>query len=300
MESTSTKLWQVRFNLTRCYDTGVPLPEPVSIDSDIRILRRGDQGDCWAAVAIEAQNDGERRTKQEAAEGTIAEIANIYALLSGFPMHFEHSGSNSLRSRDDFGKPSPITGKIKIEVSYPKDRLEEYQHQLMDKWQRTKVLWSKVHARLRERNGQFLRVAVFYHYQSCLPPDIPLEEAFVNAAIGLEALFNESPQDIAYKLALRGALVLSFSGETENCFQTLKELYKLRNNIVHGTGETIEYAQHLKIKKLLAKSIKACLPLGLERNKPEVIELIDKALIEPKAREELRTEIDKQSSALFG
>jgi hypothetical protein len=39
--------------------------------------------------------------------------------------------------------------------------------------------------------------------------------------------------------------------------------------------------------------------LGLENSKSDIIELIDGALIEPKEREELKTEIQKQSAELF-
>src|SRR5208283_1875987 len=225
MKKTPTKWYQVRFDLTRCYVSGVPLSAPVSIDDNVRILSKGDQGDCWAAVAVEVEKDEELIRKEGMAEQTIAEIVNIYALVSGFSIHSEQSGANGLQSRADLGKPPPFNLIISAQVRYSKERLEELQRKLMTKWEQTKVLWNRVQKRLREKNGQFLRVALFYHYQSGLIPTIPLEEAFVDAAIGLEALYNESPQDISYKLALRGALVLSCSGEKENYFQTLKDLY---------------------------------------------------------------------------
>ena len=77
------KLWQVRFDLTGCYVSGVPLSAPVPIGDNIRIINRGDQGDCWAGVAVEAENDRELLKKEPVAEQTISEIANLYALVSG-------------------------------------------------------------------------------------------------------------------------------------------------------------------------------------------------------------------------
>jgi hypothetical protein len=299
MDKTPTELWQVCFDLTGCYFSGVPLSAPVSIGDNVRIQSKGNQGDCWAGVAVEAEKDEALGKKERVAKQTIAEIANIYALVSGFSIHSTSSGSNGIQSRDDLGKPPVLSGTLRLETIYPKERLEQLQRELMDKWERTRVLWTKMHERLQEKNGQFLRIALFYHYQSGLAPAVPLEEAFVDAAIGLEALYNESPQDIGYKLALRGALVLSCLGEKVNHFETLKGLYNLRNNVVHGKGETIEYAQLSKIKELLRKSIKACLALGLEMNKPEIIELIDQAMIESNARDKLEREIEQQGAALF-
>ena len=298
VETTSSKLWQVRFDLTHCYFSGVPLPEPITLDGNIRILRRGDQGDCWAAVAIEAEDDNALRKKEQAAAQTIAEIANLYALISGFSIHFEGGGSNNMNSLDELGTPPHVIGIAKIEVMYTEEHLRENQRQLMETWNKTKRIRSKVEARLRDRDSQFLRVALFYHYQSGLST-IPDEEAFVDAAIGLEALYNESSQDISYKLATRGALLLSCSGEQENHFQILKELYKKRNEIVHGTGGTIAYSDLAKIKELLRKSLMPCIALGLDRNKADIITLIDRAMIEPQIREELRKEITRRNDALW-
>jgi hypothetical protein len=275
------------------------LSAPVSIGDSIRILSKGDKEECWAAIAIEAENVDELREREQVAEQTIAEIANIYAVVTGFSMRFEHDGANGMKSLADLGKPPVMTGIISMEVRYLKERREELQRKLMAGWEQTRLLWNRMQGRLGEKNGQFLRVALSYYYQSGLPPAIPLEEAFVDATIGLEALYNESPQDISYKLASRGALLLSCTGQEKNCFQTLKDLYNLRNNIVHGKGKTVENAQVEKIRELLSKSIRPCLALGLELDKPKIIELIDQAMIEPSARQELIKEIDRRSGELF-
>lgn len=293
------ELLQARFDLRRCFLSGVPLLEPIIFGDNIRILRSGDKGDCWAAVAIEVENREELTKKTAMAEESVTEIANLYAFVSSFSIHSEYSGSEGMQSLDDLGKPPKYKLAVAVESRYSKEQLEKYQRKLMENWELTKRLWSKLQARLRDKNGQFLRVALIYHYQSGLPPAIPLEEAFIDAAIGLEALYNESPQDISHKLAVRGALILSCSGEKENYFLTLKELYNKRNKIVHGTGETIEYDDLQKIRGLLRKSIRLCLALGLDKNKADIIKFIDRALIEPDAREELKKEIAQQSADLF-
>lgn len=293
----SSKLYQALFDLTHCYVSGVPLPNSFDIDNDVRILAKGSQGDCWVAAAIQAENDAERRKNEEDAEQTISQIANIYALVSGFSTHFEHAGSIQIQSRDDLGKSiCPLT--VSISVQYSQPQLQVHQSNLVKGWQQTKQLWDMLQSRLRDTKGQFLRVALFYHYRSGLPPAIPFEEAFVDAAIGLEALFNESPQDIGYKLATRGALILSCSGEKENYFQTLKGLYNKRNDIVHGKGAKIQTSDYEKIRTLLRKSLRSFLALGLDRDKDDIIKLLDRGLIETEVREELAREILSKSCKL--
>ena len=53
----------------------------------------------------------------------------------------------------------------------------------------------------------------------------------------LEALLNEEPNNINFKLSMRGGdLILGLSGfDTSKTFSRLKELYNLRSRIVHGS-----------------------------------------------------------------
>lgn len=65
-------------------------------------------------------------------------------------------------------------------------------------------------------------------------------------------------------------------------------------------GVSVELkAQHACITGLLRKSLSSCLALGLDRTKLDIIGLIDRALIERGAREELQREIARRNADLF-
>jgi hypothetical protein len=60
--------------------------------------------------------------------------------------------------------------------------------------------------------------------------------SFVDAMVCLEGLLNEEPNNIKFKLSMRGALMLGLSGfDTNKTLSRLKELYNLRSRIVHGS-----------------------------------------------------------------
>lgn len=60
--------------------------------------------------------------------------------------------------------------------------------------------------------------------------------SFVDAMVCLEALLNEEPNNIKFKLSMRGVLMLGLSGfDTNKTLSRLKELYNLRSRIVHGS-----------------------------------------------------------------
>lgn len=61
----------------------------------------------------------------------------------------------------------------------------------------------------------------------------------MDAIIALEALLNEGPTDLKYKIAARAAFLLNLTGiegflNITNNFDTLKEYYDMRSEVVHG------------------------------------------------------------------
>ena len=63
--------------------------------------------------------------------------------------------------------------------------------------------------------------------------------SFVDAMVCLEALLNEEPNNIKFKLSMRGALMFGLSGfDTNKTLSRLKELYNLRSRIVHGSRKS--------------------------------------------------------------
>jgi hypothetical protein len=120
--------------------------------------------------------------------------------------------------------------------------------------------------------------------------------------IGLEALFNDGPQDIGWKLAVRAALLLScFSKEgNKDVFNSLRGLYGRRINIVHGIKrEVVTWTDYHSVRGYLRNSLKSCLALGLDCDKEGILSLIDQALVNPSARERLSSAV-KEGIARLG
>lgn len=84
----------------------------------------------------------------------------------------------------------------------------------------------------------FLRIPSEYCYRARINQDV-VGGSFVDAMVCLEALLNEEPNNIKFKLSMRGALMLGLSGfDTNKTLSRLKELYNLRSRIVHGSRKS--------------------------------------------------------------
>lgn len=72
----------------------------------------------------------------------------------------------------------------------------------------------------------------FQHYNA-------VAERLIDLIISLEGLFNKSPFDVKYKVALRSSHLLhpGRSSERQKTYMTIVRAYNLRNKIVHGLGK---------------------------------------------------------------
>lgn len=60
-------------------------------------------------------------------------------------------------------------------------------------------------------------------------------DSLIDRWVGLEALFSESPGDLAYKIPLRiAAFVGEDGGERLGMFRSLRDSYRMRSRLVHG------------------------------------------------------------------
>jgi len=221
-------------------------------------------------------------------EKVVGKIAELYSLISGFSFRYQQAGATGIQSVNDLGNPHPSM-TLTSQALYTKEQLRKRTADLKARWQRTCNIWNKLQEKLETSKRQYLRIALFAHYQSGLFPSMPLEDAYINATIGLEALYNENPQDISYKLATRGALILTASTKNtpigESYFRALKHLYTTRNKIVHGGGAKVTYNELHFLRLYLRESLRSCLALDL--NKKDLIVTIDDALTDEKVRTRL-------------
>jgi hypothetical protein len=64
------------------------------------------------------------------------------------------------------------------------------------------------------------------------------EDRIIDQMIAFESLYLGKEQELKYKLALRASFLLGGANERNRAtiFNTMQQAYKIRNNVVHGTG----------------------------------------------------------------
>jgi hypothetical protein len=116
------------------------------------------------------------------------------------------------------------------------------------------------------------------------------EDRLVDYVVAFEGLLLGDQQELRYKLALRGAALLSETAtERKAIFEELSEAYKQRNNVVHGGSHSptitinqtqIPFCELVdRTQEHLRSAIKKFLALCLERSEKHIIEDIDDKII---------------------
>jgi len=245
--------------------------------------------------------EGEGEKGYLTAEERILQIASVYSFVSGYSPSVESVGGISIRARSELGTGSDrILGPATKNTPGRKGRSLQSNH-LIDDWNRTKTVFPKLTDMIKVKNGRFLRIALFHYYESGIR-NYPLEDRFIDACVGLEALFNEGPQDISYKLAIRAALILRLLGKDFPNFEQIKDLYTKRNMTVHGLKEAyLDYDDVLGARTTLMQCLKALIALSLrdpQPDKEQLLGLIDRALLDEIARNDVASQIRTGKSVL--
>ena len=125
---------------------------------------------------------------------------------------------------------------------------------------------------------------------------------FIDAAISLESLFNEAASDISYKICMRTALLLGFLGQNRvGVFEAMREIYNIRNDIVHGIAEETPTLNHTtKLLGYAKKSLECCCYIisgnrkdqGKKHFKRKLLKEIDHALLDHDKRNQINEEIN--------
>jgi hypothetical protein len=283
-----TKLYERTFTVSDFYASGIAFPfERLEFDSGV-CFRKKNEDHCTGCIAVESDNPlSDTRSEQ-----TIIDIATIYSLATNQSFRLQPGGAHELRSLEELGRGPRRSITLSIEPKYTKEQLERHTARLGAGWEKTRGVWRQVRQVLDR--SEFLRRSLFYYYRSGLIPsesyERDLDAAFVDTMIGLEALFNDGPQDIGWKLAIRAALLLSCCSTRDNndLFHSLRDLYSKRINIVHGIKrEVVTWSDYHLARDYLRDSLKSCLALAFDRDKENILSMIDEALVKPAIREEL-------------
>ena len=271
-----------------------PSYEATKLDAGFLIKRDGDESAvCYLAVP---HDDATYFLK---AENKVLSFMHVYSMLSGFSPTIASMGGQSIRSAEELGISPGIKIGGRLTVRYTPEQIKENLNLVRKSWDKSASLTPKINRLLQSKQNQYLRLAMFQQYESG-KFDTPADNRFVTACIGLEALFNDGPQDISYKLAARTTLLLSTASTKLACTMSeIKKLYTKRNNIVHGIGQEVaEYQDCERLRLILRETLKPLLALSLNNSKDQSMTKIDEALVTPDGKAKLKEEIALGLSSL--
>ena len=156
----------------------------------------------------------------------------------------------------------------------------------------------------------YLTVA-YNRYTDALFQNGVLERRIANAVMGLEALFIKSGevQELVYRLTLRMSKLLSFLGyEPYEVKKIVNDAYKVRNLFAHGGHLSYKEKRKLESKykdvKNLLQQLLEYLRISIivmilsNREKDELIDLIDDSFIDKRQEEMLNDIVSKAKMIL--
>lgn len=117
------------------------------------------------------------------------------------------------------------------------------------------------------------------------------KSSFLNSMICIEALYNNSPQELRYRLSHRTANLL---GRTENLrriiFKDMSDFYSKRNKIVHGL-KPFEVSNEDRELLLTYSKYSITAFLKLKQKKSRILNEIDEAIYDEERRKQIQEEI---------
>lgn len=198
------------------------------VDSDFVIQAAGG-GDIFALFRAESDSEENYRKFSHRLE----KFADCLVYLTGMPVRV---GSGYGLSELTKGAPLELRhyGKMK---AVPLIKPEKAEKELKDTADLS-----------RAQIPKYLENAMMFFRKSILADTD--EEALIYLIISLEAIFSRNQQELRYRLSLRAAYFLSGTDNEsrKNRFQLVYEMYKLRNDIVHG--RPLEKAQLKRLKSV--------------------------------------------------
>jgi len=220
-------------------------------------------------------------------------------ISSNVPELSEVSGTY-LKSPDELGRKPLLTATVSVSTVLPDEVVEDIEQYAPIFLRFIGKLHDKYIDIVKENN--FLTIALDYFYEA-EKKFVYNNEGFISAMISMEALFNEGPSDIKYKLSHRAAFVLGLSGlEASETFEKLKVFYNNRSSLVHGVGSL----KHDPNRSLISKYTRRALiifmillknnnrrSISREKRKKEILREIDYAMFDEDSRKSLKNEISK-------
>jgi hypothetical protein len=248
--------------------------------------------------------DTREKERIKVAEKSLRDYLEICSLISNIipSISLDTSGTGTIKSGDKIGK-SRVTKEVRLpylHIPSPEQKERVSQDFMTFLGGAKKVLGKYVKL---IRKYQSLQLATEYAYTSRLSIELknyPIQKhqelrAFIDTMISLEALFNESPGDISFKLASRCSFVLGLAGfSAGKIFKDLTTAYTKRNNIVHGKKRESLDRQFIGQIQTYAKEAVVCsyaLGLYYDVNKEIMMKKLDMAMFNDSEIKKIREKI---------
>lgn len=231
-------------------------------------------------------------------EEKIAAYLKFSCLISNNAPDLEGGSGVSLKSKEELGKKPILFASIRSVL--PEEAIagiENYAHKFIG-------FIGKLHDKYTDvvSENEFIEIALDYFYEA-EKKFVYSNEGFISAVISMEALFNEGPSDIKYKLSLRAAFLLGLCDvDPIEAFDKLKDFYNKRSKLVHGGGTLPHDPDRYLVSKYTRRSIIIFMILlndekrrNLSKNKRkmEILKEIDHAMLNKEMRNSLKKEINK-------
>lgn len=138
-----------------------------------------------------------------------------------------------------------------------------------------------------------------------------VERRIANAVMGLEALLLDEIQELSYRLGMRIAKALSLIGKRPlEVRQRIHDAYRIRSLFAHGGH--LSYKEKAKFERKYGDMKNFMLPLfdylrslivlmiSIHRDKEQVIDMLDDALIDPDKHDNLKNMVTPLTSLISG
>jgi len=129
------------------------------------------------------------------------------------------------------------------------------------------------------------------HYHLALWTEPP--SSFMNLMICLEALFNDSPQELRYRISHRVANIFGKTeGKRARIFDHIQKLYKKRNDVVHGIRPVMISKEEESLLQIYSQHSIAAF-MKLQQEKKNILTKVDKAQYNEEIRKAMQSEIQE-------
>ena len=288
----TVKLMQWNFEIEKLIPTQVKIKRKIWLKKgELFLEKKGKRLDVYLLGDDQNTFDNDQK---------ILPYLKFSSLISSNAPTLKGGGGGSIQSKKEFGK-KPMGFSIDVLPSiWPKEAIKKVEKHAPEFLKQIRDIHNKYEKTIQE--NQFLQIALDYFYDS-ETKFVYHDEGFISVMISLEALFNDGPFDIKYKLAHRAGFLLGLRKfDSKKVFVNLKNFYDFRSGLVHGGGPTAYDPDRYKISEyarvaiifftILLKNPKRK-KIGKKKRKRSLLNEIDYAILDISKRKSLQKEITK-------